>query len=263
MITGELVQDMCDMYIWPDFKRNVNPFFKDKHGKFLDIWKLPENTRLNNPYRIFLDGEFLPYIGQRLNMMTNHFVLVIGNSDTNFNSEYLYLFENPLLEKIIAQNVNAEHPRLFPLPIGLANSMWPHGRVDLVEKISKENIQKDLGVYFYFSMHTNKGKRMDCYNKLKDRYEFGKELPYEDFLRHLARHTFAICPEGNGIDTHRFWECIYLGVVPVCLSTVTTRYFSQFLPIVLVNDWTDVLYTIQEYKDVGIQYLDYYRALLN
>ena len=30
--------------------------------------------------------------------------------------------------------------------------------------------------------------------------------------------SFIVCPEGNGIDTHRFWECLYLGLVPVILE---------------------------------------------
>eukprot|EP00960_Hanusia_phi_P075244 768393-Hanusia_phi.AAC.5 len=27
-------------------------------------------------------------------------------------------------------------------------------------------------------------------------------LPYEDYLRDLARHRFVLCPAGNGLDTH-------------------------------------------------------------
>ena len=35
------------------------------------------------------------------------------------------------------------------------------------------------------------------------------------FYRQLSQSKFALCPSGNGFDTHRFWQALYLGCLPV------------------------------------------------
>ena len=46
-------------------------------------------------------------------------------------------------------------------------------------------------------------------------------------------------PEGNGIDCHRMWECLYLKVIPICHRNILTEHFSKLFPIILVDDWKD------------------------
>ena len=48
------------------------------------------------------------------------------------------------------------------------------------------------------------------------------------------------CPEGNGIDTHRFWECIYLDVIPICKKNILVQYYSQYFKIIIIEDWDDL-----------------------
>jgi hypothetical protein len=63
-----------------------------------------------------------------------------------------------------------------------------------------------------------------------------------------------LSPEGNGIDCHRMWECLYLKVIPICHRNVVTEYFAKIFPIVLVNDW----------QDLDLEYLDkHYNSLSN
>jgi len=50
----------------------------------------------------------------------------------------------------------------------------------------------------------------------------------------MARHQFVICPEGNGVDSHRIWEALYLGCVPIVSESETTASFEG-LPIVRIN----------------------------
>ena len=52
---------------------------------------------------------------------------------------------------------------------------------------------------------------------------------------------YALCPRGCGVDTHRFYECIYLGCVPIVLRTHTVfdRLYAAY-PCLVVERWTDV-----------------------
>jgi hypothetical protein len=60
----------------------------------------------------------------------------------------------------------------------------------------------------------------------------------------MSKHQFVICPPGNGIDTHRLWEALYLGCYPIVLGN---RIYSDYsLPILQIKDWSDVTNNILE-----------------
>jgi hypothetical protein len=63
---------------------------------------------------------------------------------------------------------------------------------------------------------------------------------------------YALCPRGCGVDTHRFYECIYLGCVPIVVRTHTVfdRLYAAF-PCFLVERWADVTEELldQSYPD--------------
>jgi hypothetical protein len=94
---------------------------------------------------------------------------------------------------------------------------------------------KKNNIYFYFKIDTNKEKRNDCYMKLKDHFKLSEK---KDYFNYLSTFKFAICPEGNGIDTHRLWECFYLKVIPIVIDNIFIRKVKDkynFLMIILNN----------------------------
>ena len=74
---------------------------------------------------------------------------------------------------------------------------------------------------------------------------------FKEYLDELSEHAFCLCPEGNGIDSYRILECIYLGVIPIVLHSPTTRYLSD-LPILIVDSLSDITFENLEskYKDI-------------
>lgn len=261
-VTGERIQMLCDHYIATPDKFNVNPYFKDYQHKFINLWGT--NEQIDNGKNIFCFGDLLPHLSNKLHLFKNQFNLVIGNSDENFSHKYLYLLDTPKLIKIITQNKNVENDLIIPLPIGLANSMWPHGRPELLKEEPKLKF-----LYFFFSLHTNPHKRHECFNILSQKgLVWGSQMEYKDYLSELGKHKYAICPDGNGIDTHRLWECIYLHVVPICLSSPLTRHFSKLCPMIVLNSWNDLNLCDLENKtwiwqDTPEIYMDFYKFLLN
>ena len=53
------------------------------------------------------------------------------------------------------------------------------------------------------------------------------------------KHKYAICPEGNGIDTHRFWESLYMNTIPICKRNILVEYYSKYFPIIILNNWNE------------------------
>jgi hypothetical protein len=62
---------------------------------------------------------------------------------------------------------------------------------------------------------------------------------HERFLLDVAQYRYAISPKGNGLDCHRTWELLAIGVIPVMLHSNLDAMF-QDLPILLVHDWGEV-----------------------
>jgi hypothetical protein len=57
-----------------------------------------------------------------------------------------------------------------------------------------------------------------------------------------SRYRFIVCPRGNGIDTHRFWETLYRGSLPIVENSEWANYFkSHGIPMVVVDDFNEIL----------------------
>ena len=54
-----------------------------------------------------------------------------------------------------------------------------------------------------------------------------------------SRYRFRLSPPGNGMDCHRTWEAIYLGVVPVVKRGPLDGLFVD-LPVLLVDQWDEL-----------------------
>jgi hypothetical protein len=64
----------------------------------------------------------------------------------------------------------------------------------------------------------------------------------ETYLDEVANSDFVACPRGNGIDTHRLWETIYLGSIPIVLKQhMPVKGLDMHLPILVVDDWSRIL----------------------
>ena len=63
--------------------------------------------------------------------------------------------------------------------------------------------------------------------------------PYNDYIKDLSEHSFALCPEGNGVDCYRMLECLYCGCIPIVLDRIAYEYLED-LPHVRLNSWSEL-----------------------
>ena len=48
-----------------------------------------------------------------------------------------------------------------------------------------------------------------------------------------------MCPWGNGVDSHRIWETLFLGSIPIVKRHLTFNNLEN-LPIFFVDDFRDI-----------------------
>jgi hypothetical protein len=176
----------------------------------------------------------------KLDLIENPFILVSHNSDENITDKYQRIMESPKLIRWHAQNIMMYHEKLLLLPIGIANSMWEHGNLDSLKRVIDKNLPKTKEIYFYFNLNTNRSERHECKVALESNLTFEQpKANFQEYLEHLSKHKYAICPPGNGMDSHRIWECLYLGVIPIVKRSVFTELLSKEYPCVILDSWKD------------------------
>jgi hypothetical protein len=72
-----------------------------------------------------------------------------------------------------------------------------------------------------------------------DMYRCINGIAFDSYVNNLCTYKYCLCPRGNGIDTHRVWEALYLGCIPIVKKHIT-HFFNEKLPIVYIDDWKEV-----------------------
>ena len=70
-------------------------------------------------------------------------------------------------------------------------------------------------------------------------YAKHKDANFDRYIENIHSHKFVLCPEGNGTDTHRTWETLYTGSIPIEKRNLNNRFY-QDLPICFVDNWSEI-----------------------
>jgi len=67
----------------------------------------------------------------------------------------------------------------------------------------------------------------------------GELRAQSEFWNLAQQYAFVASPASHGQDTHRFWEALYLGAIPIVLSGPLNGMYRSF-PCVIIQSWTEV-----------------------
>ena len=243
LLSGEYFQQLCDIYIGLEQDFQFNPKISNEGRKHLSLSKLDSMVEYNNPEKIFCYGHRLLDLSRNINKFKNKCILIVHNSDENITKKHILPFINSNVTKIYAQNLEYSSPTKFcePLPIGIANSQWEHGVVSFKKAFDNLKINKSKNIFMNFSINTNQKERIKCLNEcMVNSIEFLGNISIEENIKRMSEYYFVICPEGNGHDTHRFWEALYLDSIPICLKSEFTLQWKNKLPMILLDTWSEI-----------------------
>lgn len=93
-------------------------------------------------------------------------------------------------------------------------------------------------------------------------------ISYTQYIEGLKDYMFVISPEGNGIDTHRTYEALMAGCVPIVeadanivskysgLPVLYTYDYSEISPSYLLENWNRMLDTVYDFSPLFLSYYD-------
>jgi hypothetical protein len=63
---------------------------------------------------------------------------------------------------------------------------------------------------------------------------------YEPYLNAIKDHKFVLCPSGNGIESARNWETLYMRRVPVFERHPCKEFIFRDFPALFVDNYSEV-----------------------
>jgi hypothetical protein len=150
-----------------------------------------------------------------------------------------FLMKPKCVQKWFSININYNHPSLISIPLGIANDYSPKNiKVsDFKLSIKDLDFQKEYLAYLNFSSHTNNQKRkkiIDDYGN-KSWVQKNSNIATLSYMNEVANSKYVFSPPGWGIDTHRFWEALYLGSIPIVEYSINNSMFNMY-PIVFYDE---------------------------
>ena len=222
-------------------------FLKDGDKVFLDLGAIKYNEILNNIVNAI----------KSLNIKLNFYLQFEPFVPHNIINLLL-----PLAYHIYAQNNNYSHPLVHCMPIGIRDcgtitksihDNFYHSYLfnEGLKTVSKKHLCLIGGI-----ANDNHPDRLISYNYLNDKsfvYDISKiQFPYNmtsrygrvpiyEYYKYINQSNYVIAPYGCGVDTHRFFEIIYLKSIPIVKKTNTAfDKLYEIFPCLVINEWTDI-----------------------
>ena len=76
-------------------------------------------------------------------------------------------------------------------------------------------------------------------------------INFDNYLSNIYNHKFILSPIGGGFESHRLWESLYVGSIPVVRRNINYSFFEK-LPICFVDEWDEITedFLLSEYDRI-------------
>ncbi len=208
------------------------------------------------------------YIHLHVHRLSTPVVIVIGDDDNLMPDDHpsmRVLLDNPFVRAVWSQNYHLPsfHPKLHHLPIGLdyhtlsyKHDWHPWGESGLTPAHQEsillqardalppiQHTKPFCVTNFHHGMTLPRraAYRVPAYRALAGHpaVKFLPLSPRTEFWYAIGDAAFVISPPGNGLDTHRTWEALALGRIPIVQRTGIEPIFEG-LPVLIVNSYEEI-----------------------
>jgi len=223
-LSGDLFSDNSDISVYP-------PRFRGKQ---------PDLSKIRSAQVIFCPSDKLETFLEEYQRQISAKVIICGNSDF----EFLNVPSNlpPSVKQLFLQNsFVSDHPLVTTLPIGVENFRW-----------GVNGNPKNLSMGGTW-LHRKNEILIGPFGlthpiRIEVRSEFSIPSPGIKFIptriepaeyarmSREARYVAAV--RGNGVDTHRHWETLYRGGIPIIVEDAWSAGLDTLnLPFLKVDAW--------------------------
>jgi hypothetical protein len=129
---------------------------------------------------------------------------------------------------------------IFTLPIGIENFRWGvNGHPRLMRtRSTAQKLNKILAGPFG-NTHPERNKVLERLSQVASGVNILNEcISPRKLARLMVNYRYVAAVRGNGVDTHRLWEALYRGAVPIIKRDDWSKSLHFLdLPIIEILDW--------------------------
>jgi hypothetical protein len=191
---------------------------------------------------LFINPDYIDSLVEFLNSknIENKFTIITHNSDRDFTKQ-MFLSIEKFANKIYAINCTVSDPKIVKIPLGFNDQSTEFLDVQSLDFIEKSNL-----LYMNFNLNHHPSRRV-CFNHFKmldwvtvdSQCINNTKISFGEFYDKLKTFKYCLAPRGTGIDTHRLYESLLFGVIPIVEKSELDDLYEKF-PILIVNDWSEV-----------------------
>ena len=217
---------------------------------------IPYDDAIEEGSRVFMKVNDIPSFLE--NPPSVKVTVVISNSDEEFDHT-LYKQIEPYVSQVFA--INCSTSKANQIPIGFRDDNYtPHKEfVDIRNDASKSG-EKDILCLLNFLIATNPTERQAAHDRFIDEswavidHEYKhtnmlmslnfsdpqtKQKRLDAYVK-LKRAKFVVCPPGVGRDTHRVYETLFFGGIPIIKTSFLDPMYEKLGGCWIVDDWSEV-----------------------
>jgi hypothetical protein len=245
----------CDVrgpdFYWRENTETCQPesFFRQYYANAGGLVWVRLSTQSRNGMTCDLDN----FVRGALPAIKKPFALITTDGDVSVpsgipQSTVDALLGCPWLKSWHTQNYDG-HPneKLAPLPIGMdfhtprpfSSPRRLAAQLDRIREQRPTLDQAPLRVFCDLELNLCSQERHQAVAALRgcSHVDFQKKrLSQNAIWRRYAQYPFVVSTTGNGLDSHRTWELLYLGSIVITKTSSLDGLFKD-LPVVIVNDW--------------------------
>lgn len=229
-------------------------------------------SHLHNDKNIFFcKTDYAFSFFKEISGLKSKLTLIIGNSDRSIDDSHALALPSNVI-KVYGQNVITQDSRFEALPMGLENSTesfigkkhgiaWPRSKTLQKHLLDFKDFHPSKFVYSNFRCGTNRHHRSQV-DALSQQVDFitrdAPNLSTTEFHNRILDHKITLCPAGNGVDTHRLWEVLYLNRIPLTIKMGDYKIYELYkhLPIIILD-------CIEDLFDKDLIQEKYNKSILN
>ena len=202
-------------------------------------------VELKDGYTIFSNNFALKTLFRILDKVSDfsNLKLITSQTDLSINEE-IFSAMPKCISNWYSINVDYQDKALTPIPLGMGNSFQDKYVTNnlLYSQSKDEQLIKIPKLYVNFRENTNTQHRENLQDYFRDKNWATVDSPNQkpkEYIDKIKNHQFVLSPWGNGIDTHRIWESLYLGAIPVTKYHHTLSTLHN-LPVLFINNYEDL-----------------------
>ena len=220
----------------------------------------PPKTIFISAYKGFNSIPF--FIDTVLPTIVNPIVVVIASEDYTFPygtgdlRENFYaihrekirnMIDNPIIERLYVENLDALHPKLTPIPLGIHpvnNPNYVKMYQDILTHPVLPTKERPIDILCNYRIHMHPPQWADrirvkqyCQNEWKSFVTWKETLSVLEHRDLLTKSKFVLCVHGGGLDpSPRAWEAIIAGCIPIMEKSTISDAYARF-PVIWVDKW--------------------------